>query len=128
MSTNGRLPASLVPRPTRPGNKANNLLVSKLLLNARIVYVYACSLDTSFTRNYRNYPSSVAVLRSVCQYAQASSRCTDETFADETFTAEKLVEVLPFLQQNLSSPSSSVRLCENSSTFNSTLVMRYCWQ
>jgi len=41
----------------------------------------------------------------MCQYAEASSHCTDETF-----TAEKLVEVLPFLQQNLSSPSSSVRL------------------
>lgn len=75
--------------------------------SVQFVYLH---LNTSFVSgHFRSHPCSIALLRSMCQYAQASSHCTDETF-----TAEKLVEVLPFLQQNLNSPSSSVRLCEDS--------------
>lgn len=78
----------------------NPSLIVKIFDHASLILSNCLYLFTF--GNYRDYPSSIPLLRSIYQYLRAN--------LEETLTADKLVHVLPLLQQNLSSPSAPVCL------------------
>ena len=65
----------------------------KRLQNVLVYWSIICFL-------YRRFPTCLPLLYSLCQYS--------ELVGTEELTHEKMIEVLPMLHRNLSSPSSSV--------------------